>query len=487
MRRFAPAALAIAATALPAPALASVSVATDPPLHPAFDRGISDYYVRCPKDGSVAVLVHAHGGERVAVDGDQARGGDFTDAEHRRAGESVTIRVESTTRPGAYHVRCLPRGFPEWTTTRPGTPRAQGYVATPIGRHQHGYVAIFNSHGVPIWWRGERSYGPWNAAVLPGGDIAWTHYKGGPFGRREAYGFEEHRLDGRSVRRIRTHDTPTDTHDLERLPNGRYLALTYVPRHGVDLRRWGGDRDALVYDGEIQELTADGRLVWRWSSRDHVATRETRWWRGLNRSQRNKEPGDRHWDLVHINSVEPDGHALIVSFRHANAVFKIDRATGKVLWKLGGAKRRESLRVVGDPYGQQPFGGQHDARVWTDGTVTVFDNETNKHRPPRAVRYRIDENARTATLVEQIDPPRPLESQFGGSARKLAGGSWVVYWGGSTLFSEQQPFSGDELLGVDLADELSGYRVVPLPPDVSVADVRRGMDAMVARQHAAAR
>ena len=55
------------------------------------------------------------------------------------------------------------------------------------------------------------------------------------------------------------------------------------------------------------------------------------------------------------------------------------------------------------------FGGQHDARVLSDGSVTIFDNGFHSdpvlRHPPRAVRYAIDRGAGTATLLEQINDP----------------------------------------------------------------------------------
>jgi hypothetical protein len=484
VRRLLPAAVVLASLALPAGAAAAVELSSDPALHPSFDRGIADYVVRCRKDGSLALSVRASEGERVAIGSHDARGGDFTDTLNRHPGGGVTVRVESSTRPGTYHLRCLPRDFPRWDVSRPGAPQASGYVVTPNGRAESGYVAVLDSRATPVWWRHASSYGPWDAKIFPGGHIGWTHYKGGPFGQLKAYGYEERRLDGHRVRRIRTDETPTDTHDLQRLPNGHYLALTYVARSGVDLRKYGGDRRSRVYDGELQELTPGGRVVWRWSSHGHIKTSETRWWDTLNGAQKRKDPDERFWDLVHINSVEPDGDALIVSFRHLDAVYKIDRDTGKIVWKLGGTRRPESLDVIGDPLGDRPFSGQHDARLW-NGTLTVFDNETNRDRAPRAVRYVIDEGTHTARLVEQVDPPDDLRSGFGGSARKLPGGNWVIYWGGAPLFTEQEPESGTQALGVSLRHEHWGLRVVPLPQSVGIPSLRRAMDRMVARTHKA--
>ena len=484
MRRLAIAAAVVAAAAAAAsPAGAVVRVTTDPPLDKPFARAAPDYVSRCAPGRPLTISVEASGGERVSVAGRPARAGSFEEDVDRRAGEAVTLRVESATRPGSYPVRCLPGDFPHWLASRHGTPQSQWFVATPNGYLLKGYVAIFDSRATPVWWRHAGEYGPWDGKLMPGGNVAWTHFEGDPFGQPHARGYEERDLAGRLVRRVRAVGVPTDTHELQRLPGGHYLVDSYVRREGVDLRRYGGPRHATVYDGEIQELTAAGRRVWRWSTRDHVSLAETgRWWRYLNHDQARKETSERYWDVAHVNSVEPDGQRLILSFRHLDAVFAIDRRSGRVLWKLGGTKRPESLRVVGDPYGARPFGGQHDARLYRDGTLTVYDNEANTTRPPRAVRFRIDAHARTATLVERVHAPDPkLRSPFAGSARKLPAGNWMVYWGGTTLVTEQRP-SGRPVLAADFVHNRWGYRAVPVPRGtLSASELRRGMDAMVSR------
>jgi len=80
---------------------------------------------------------------------------------------------------------------------------------------------------------------------------------------------------------------------------------------------------------------------------------------------------DNGWDIAHVNSVgeAPDGN-IVVSFRNLNQVIKIDRTTGRVLWRLGG--KRSSFKIEGDPNGQ--FAAQHDAREIDDNVITLFDN-----------------------------------------------------------------------------------------------------------------
>ena len=59
----------------------------------------------------------------------------------------------------------------------------------------------------------------------------------------------------------------------------------------------------------------------------------------------------------------------------------------------------------------------------------MFDNRTNLGTPPRAVRFRIDEQAGTATLLQSITDPNVPVSDCCGSARRLANGDWLIDWG----------------------------------------------------------
>jgi hypothetical protein len=299
--------------------------------------------------------------------------------------------------------------------------------------------------------------------------------------------YEEHRLDGSLVRTIRAVGNPTDTHDLQRMPNGHYLVLAYRKRRGVDLRKFGGPRDGAVWDGEIQELRPDGRRVWRWNSKDHIRLGETgRWWEDQLRSQSKLPPSERAYDVVHLNSVEPDGDGFVVSARHLDAVFRIDKGSGRVEWKLGGTRTSRSLAVKDDPRRSAPLGGQHDARLRPNGTLTVYDNGTNMGRPPRAVRYRVEPEKRTATLLEAVDHDDVSASGFAGGTQKLRGGNWVTCWGGSPLVTEQRP-SGKTVLSIYFHDQHYSYRAVGVPRDgLSAQALRRGM-ARMARFGAAAK
>ena len=189
------------------------------------------------------------------------------------------------------------------------------------------------------------------------------------------------------------------------------------------------------------------------------------------------------YDIVHLNSIQPDGNGIIASFRHTDAIYRIKRnSAGDIDWKLGGAPDSHSLKIIGDPLAPNSFGGQHDARRLPDGTVTVFDNGTDLGQPPRVTRWKIDTRKRTATLVQSFGDSRIAASPCCGSARRLTGGHWVVSWGGTSLATETDA-SGHPLLTFDFG-QTSGtdnfaYRVLPISPGtVSAAALRAAMNAM---------
>ena len=184
--------------------------------------------------------------------------------------------------------------------------------------------------------------------------------------------------------------------------------------------------------------------------------------------------GTNVYDYFHLNSVQPDGDGLVISARHVDAVYRIDRATGDVTWKLGGTKRPESLHVVGDAR-DKTFSGQHDARLLPDGTLTVYDNHTPG--APRAVRFRIDAAARRAKLLEEVGEPSLVWSPAEGSARRLDGGDWVVSWGATPLV-EELAGTNDPTWRLTLAKG-QVYRIQPIPRGTLAATtLRRAMDRM---------
>jgi len=401
-------------------------LSASPSLYPVFDWNQRDYVIRCPvARGTTRVNLNLPRNWKARVGASALRGGKFRVEVNTGAGAATTILIR---RPGVgtarFKVRCLPKDFPRYKFQRyqAGGPRLT------FAQVDGNYAVFFDRVGTPVWWL-KNNLPPLHPQVLRDGTLSWlirergTKGPVGPVNGRFAWGIRN--LNGKLIRQVKgANGVLTDAHELMLLPNGNYLLATFPQDRGLDLRPFGGPAEAVGRGNQVQEVTPRGRLVWKWRSRAHISPAETgRWWgMVLGRQQ--------PFDYIHFNSAEPVGQSMVMSFRHLDAVYKVDKSTGKIIWKLGGTPTDERLEVLNDPHGNFPFGGQHDARVNDEGILSVFDNATDLKRPPRVVRYRIDEEAGTATMVSSFsDRLVPLSSCCGNS-QELPNGQWLVNWGG---------------------------------------------------------
>jgi hypothetical protein len=205
-----------------------------------------------------------------------------------------------------------------------------------------------------------------------------------------------------------------DVHDLAITPEGTAYA------YATDTVELDGQ---LVDDMLVQEIDiATGRLIWEWRGSDHIGTDESV----------EPAPDEGPWDFLHFNSIAltPDGD-LLLSARHTDALYKVSRASGEVIWRLGGVRSDFELAP------EAVFHKQHDARWLPDGTISMFDNSTKEANDPearpRGLVLRIDETAGTADLVRELLPPRKSDSSSQGNLTIGEDGRATVGWGASNL------------------------------------------------------
>jgi outer membrane protein assembly factor BamB len=239
-----------------------------------------------------------------------------------------------------------------------------------------------------------------------------------------------------------------DLHEFLLTPQGTALLTTYVPTY-VDLSSVGGPKRGAITDAVFQEVDlATGRVLLQWSSLDHIPLAESYW--PLSRTS---------WDYVHLNSIDLDADGnLLVSSRNTHTVYKIDRHSGQIIWRLGG---KHSDFAMGSG---AAFAWQHDARRQRDGTLTVFDNQGAPHGGPqsRAIVLAVDEQRRTARLQRQFLHPLALQSSSLGSVQVLPNGNIFVGWGAEPFVSEFSP-SGKLLFDARLGTGYSSYRAFRFP------------------------
>jgi len=214
-----------------------------------------------------------------------------------------------------------------------------------------------------------------------------------------------------------------DGHDFRYLKNGHVLMLAY-DRERFDLSQSmpGGKINTVVEGFVIQELDQNREVVFEWRSWDYFPVTD---------ATDSVRIADSWLDYAHCNSIDQDADGnLLISCRNLDECTKISRTTGEIIWRLGGKLcRNNQFRFVNDPL--EGFTFQHDFRR-VGQNYFVFDNANNHVPPiPRAVEYRIDETAKTATLVWEYRYMSPVKDSHQGNIQRMSNGHTLINWGGS--------------------------------------------------------
>lgn len=445
-------------------------------LTPAFSPSIHDYYVRCAAgSNALSVTTTAAQGATAALLEPTATAPAASLQESVVVAEDQAIVVTASLGSAAeeYWIRCLPHTFPRLSTSPHPTVGAvvPGYYlvgAIFFATGESGYAMALDQNGTPVWYGlTANGGGAKDVDLLAPNTISYVPIAGYTFGTSMGQ-FENHALDPVGVSYVTSVGVPVDTHEFRRLANGDYLLFASPVTTGVDLTglsNYGASEDIL--NGVIQEVTPSGQVAWQWTATDHFDPVKDTTWPQTSTATNLAGQNVTVVDPFHLNSIDVDASGnLLVSSRHMDSIFLVSRATGQVLWKMGGSSYTKEgapfLQVSGDSMGG--FHRQHDARFQPDGTISLFDDETSLPGPARALVVSYDVVAGTASVVWQYSGTGSVGAM--GSFDILPDGSRVIGWGtqegGNPTFTEVTP-SGEDLLDFRFSDGDSSYRALKVP------------------------
>ena len=286
---------------------------------------------------------------------------------------------------------------PKLTVKKAATNTAPGDVfLTPSGGTSGHGPLIVDDEGQPVW------FNPLSGRSAL--DLRVQQYRGAPVltwfqGRvaRPGYGIGDYVIADTNYQDItRVHAAngyAGDLHEFEITPQGTALFTVYSPVF-FDASSVGGGKNRPVFDAIVQEVDiATGALRFEWHSLGSIALTDS--------YQTPPKQAGMIYDYVHPNSValDSDGN-LLVSGRHTFAVYKIDRLSGALMWRLGGKKGNFTLGP------DAATAWQHDVRRAADGTMTIFDNGASgavtTHKSSRGVVLDVDEEAMTSNLQRRV-------------------------------------------------------------------------------------
>ena len=159
-------------------------------------------------------------------------------------------------------------------------------------------------------------------------------------------------------------------HALYKLPDGGYLTPVFEFQQDVI-----GD--------EIWQLDADGQPVWTWNTFDHLEI-------DLDKIGLLAE-----WTHANSMALDEDADALYVNSWNLDQVWKIDRASGDVVWTLGPGGDFAPDADAAYPW----FEGAHSVELLGPGQLLLYDNGAHGRSFSRLIELHLDEAAMTSEIV----------------------------------------------------------------------------------------
>ncbi|MCL6091610.1 MAG: arylsulfotransferase family protein [Actinobacteria bacterium] len=251
-----------------------------------------------------------------------------------------------------------------------------------------------------------------------------------------------------------------DLHEFLLTSQGTALITAYQVVTG-DLSSVGGSPKGQVIAGHAQEIdVATGKVLFDWDSLGQIGYSESYL----------SPPKSGPFDYFHINSVDemPDGNFL-VSARNTWALYKLDRANGKVLWRMNGKRSNWKMGPGTNFY------WQHDARSLGPASISVFDDGYETFdKASQGLLLQLNSKTQEVTLSHAYRNSAGFIAGSQGNVQVLPNGHVFIGWGNQNYFSE---FAADGTLVLDgqLPVGCHSYRAFcqewsgqpSTPPDVS--------------------
>ncbi len=257
----------------------------------------------------------------------------------------------------------------------------------------------------------------------------------------------------------------SESHDFQLMPNGHVLMLGYYTTL-ADLRAVVSNAPpvAEVSGSVIQELDGNRNVIWQWRSWDHFNWNQFSDWGAASAS------GIISGWCVNAVRFDPmDGNLLVGT---AKEQMKINRQTGDVMWRLGGAFNQFTFAGVSLAEGLRQMAGNDFQRL-PNGDYILFNNgNADGSRTSQVHEYRLDETNKVATHVWQHVPTNNIATTSRGSVQRLANGNTFIGWGVSTNGpnpdATEVTATGRKVFDLSFTNaQVNSYRAYrfPFPPD----------------------
>jgi hypothetical protein len=223
-----------------------------------------------------------------------------------------------------------------------------------------------------------------------------------------------------------------DLHDIIVLDTNHYIVSAVCQRAVHNIPDSLHPAPGIVVDAPVLEEIEDGRVIWQWDASQYPELY------AASTLDNNYADTAAKLDYLHINALflDPADSNVVMSFRHANQVVKVDRKTGAIIWKLGGTHSDFPLDTG------QVFLRQHGVTfTLPEHHLLMLDNGDSATRPySRVLEFELDEKRKQVRACNKYILPEPF-SMYMGSVEKR-GGEYLVAGGTGQYLMQFDPATG---------------------------------------------
>lgn len=424
--------------------IASLSISTGD-LVPEFDKSITDYYVTSLNTIQNIEVSFENFNKRtpIYVNGIIVEN-QKSELKLENGQDIVVSTIDDDGKDINYTIHYLPEDIPEANVIISNSP-TDGYIfisyidfSLDAGLTEYTYIAILNNEGFPVYYKKIPNKGVINFNYFDiGNDQKRFSYNNNETGTVVVMNENFEEIKQLNLSSNNNHgEYPTDNHDFIYINDNNYILPAYVNRENVDMTAYGGKDSVTLIDFVFQEVK-DNQVIFEWSSADYPEILEA-----IDPIYVNQYNLDKPVDYFHFNSItiDPLDDNFIVSARHTNQVYKIDRTSGEIVWRLGGSSSDFLLTE------NEIFSHQHHVSITKDGTLLLFDNGVTKDQQTRIVEYDINETDYDINIINEYKK-NGLFMNIMGSVQKFDNGNFLIGWGGH--ISSQLNASRSDITEID--------------------------------------
>lgn len=332
------------------------------------------------------------------------------------------VNINGVRQKGEYdfHTAALPAGVPIYkvTVSNQGAPTS-GYILQWAATNP-GYITFCDMDGNVVWYeKFDQAIRMAHYNVEQGQMCVLTGFRDGVNSKnfqRLCDKIITLDLEGnRSVSWVASDgNVPYPHHDIKFTPKGELIMVSNFIKN-YDLTQFDLGNDTQVWGDGFTIIDTDSKVIRTWNNFDELTP--------FNSNDVILEAGATK-DFLHANSVnwDSDGN-YYMTFNRLNQLWKIDAATGKVLYRVG---PNGNVTMDESDYAS----GLHAAEPLAPDKVLCYDNGSDRGYS-RAIIYEIDPVGMSAKVTLSVPIPNAYSSTDRSNVQLVCDGKMLMF--GNTL------------------------------------------------------